>query len=120
MKEEFDKVLIKIADYSPTRNMIAHSMFVGAVGGSGVEFHIVRARGKLDVPSIVWTHADFANAQAKLLRFGQAVDHIRITVHAFRDDPPRYSERLAELADRLIRPLREPPHSDPSTTEKSQ
>ncbi len=47
----FKSVLQSILDYAPTRNMMAHDMFGPSEDGSGVEFMVVKAKGKLQFPS---------------------------------------------------------------------
>jgi hypothetical protein len=60
--QHFTKVLNKIADYAPTRNMIAHDAFGPSADEQGVEFFVIKAKGELRMPTEVWTIADFDEA----------------------------------------------------------
>ena len=56
-KIELMKSLRELADYSGTRNMIAHDAF--RPNDEGVEFLTVKAKGKFDLPKIVWNDDRF-------------------------------------------------------------
>ena len=65
-KTRFDDELKAIADCSLHRNMMAHDNFAPDDQGKGVVFLLVKAKGKLSQPKIIWTASDFENEYKKI------------------------------------------------------
>jgi hypothetical protein len=53
------KALSDVSDFSLDRNMIAHDMFIPDPEGDGVEFYVIKAKGRFDIPKVAWSVADF-------------------------------------------------------------
>lgn len=63
-----DKDLTAIATMNnERRNLVAHNAFMGHSSG-GVEFLIIKAKGKLDIPDVVWTPEEFEQVFAEVER----------------------------------------------------
>lgn len=58
-KAKYQKLLRSIGKYSPHRNMVAHDMFLPDEKGEGVKFLTVKAKGKFEMPNVVWTAKNF-------------------------------------------------------------
>jgi hypothetical protein len=73
-RNHFKSVLSDILEKCvPSRNMIAHEMFRPDATGKGVEFLRVKAKSGFELPSLVWTIADFQ-------RQGEIVEHLATEV----------------------------------------
>jgi len=145
-KEEIRKRLRSLRDYSATRNMVAHNPFTSDGSKIGVEFLTVKAKGKFDMPTIVWSVDQFQTEGATVDQYRAYLDEIAAS---FRIQPlprqnytaalPQYrletdaghygfeygSSRLLPsqpamplvLRDHLSRQAQDDPHSDPATPE---
>lgn len=71
-----DKMLLKIAKRAAYRNLMAHSVFWGAEDKNGVEFWVVRAKGQLDAPEIVWREAKFGEQIDDLLDWRRELEAV--------------------------------------------
>jgi hypothetical protein len=76
-KADMKKLLDNIAGHSPVRNMIAHDMFFPSADGRTVDFFVVKAKGKFEIPDEVWDVARFEQEYALLA--GWATDLKGIT-----------------------------------------
>lgn len=65
------------------RNILAHEPFWQDEEGDGVQFIIVRARGKLSFPNTRWSIEDFETKYAKLFSLRQTVERIAVAVKPF-------------------------------------
>ncbi len=70
-RNHFDQVLKDIANYSPKRNMVAHDAFVQDNSGDGVSFLVIKAKGKLNIPDMDWSIADFEEAYTTISGFAK-------------------------------------------------
>ena len=52
-------IMAKVGALSGDRNIIAHNMFWPADKKGGVEFVVTKAKGKLNLPKVVWRPKDF-------------------------------------------------------------
>lgn len=74
-KRSFIKLLEAIGGHATKRNMIAHDTFYHDEESGGVRFSTIKAKGKFDIPKIVWTESDFANEDKMLENY---VDQLKI------------------------------------------
>ena len=83
-KARFTKVLNEIADMSRVdRNVIAHDMFWPDDEGDGVKFNVVKATGKLAVPDVRWSQADFEAKYEKIINLHKEVGQLTIAIKPF-------------------------------------
>lgn len=75
-RENFTKLLSEIANYSATRNMMAHDVFGATEDGQAVEFHVTKAKGKLSYPETIWAVDDFAAAFEDIADFQRGLDYL--------------------------------------------
>jgi hypothetical protein len=68
------KTLDTISNEIGSRNLLAHTSFKGI--DAGVEFFKVKAKGKFDIPDIVWTEKDFDNKYDLLIELAGSVEQI--------------------------------------------
>lgn len=130
-KEHFKKVIRELAEYSATRNMIAHDPFLATEDGLGTEFITVKAKGNFARPEIIWKAREFREAVKKLRQFSDELDKLE---DIFKDHPltekdvrsalaflasltPKFAERVNEHSQ--SRPTQGDPGSHPATEEKS-
>ena len=73
-KSELMKTLRGLADDSGNRNMIAHDAFRPDDEGVGVEFLTVKAKGKFDLPKIVWNVDRFQTEGALIGQYRSLLD----------------------------------------------
>jgi hypothetical protein len=78
----FDKILARILDYMPFRNMIAHDMFVPADKGLGVQFFVTKAKGSLRFPEVIWDIEKFDSEFIKISEFTAAIDELESKLEA--------------------------------------
>lgn len=80
------------------RNMVAHNSFGITDSGKEVTFSVVKARGKLSFPNVVWTFADFGKRFRELLLVTKELDALNTALqeHRTRDRPYK------EMASRLL------------------
>lgn len=83
-KEQMRKDLRSLADYSGTRNMMAHDPFQPDELKKGVEFLTVKAKGKYEQPDVVWSAEKF---QEELKRVDQYRTFLEELARAFRAQP---------------------------------
>ena len=76
VRQGFKNMLQAIANYSPTRNMMAHDMFRPTDDGTGVKFIVVKAKGTLNIPDISWSVADFISAVEKIVGFSTSLSDL--------------------------------------------
>jgi hypothetical protein len=74
-KAEFKKALRELAEYSGTRNMIAHDGF--RPNDEGVEFLTVKAKGKFDLPKIIWNADRFQSEGAIVAQYRSLLDGLQ-------------------------------------------
>lgn len=68
------KVLHKIGNYSTTRNMMAHEAFLPTDAGDAVEFLVIKAKGKLEFPTVVWSSQEFEAAYNEIESLAQSIE----------------------------------------------
>jgi hypothetical protein len=76
-KEEKGKLqttLRELAEYAKLRNMVAHNPFQPDESKKGVEFLVVKARGKYEVPKEVWPDDRFRNEGATIGQYRSLLD----------------------------------------------
>jgi hypothetical protein len=100
----------KILDLSTERNFLAHTSFFPAK--DGVSFFKIQAKGKFDVPDVVWTDGEFKEKFERISKFVKEVERIV-------EDMKSHDTRL-KLAELLATPSGErgllgmlSPHSHP-------
>jgi hypothetical protein len=88
------RLLLKgVSDFYPKRNHVAHDMFSESKQNDGVEFVAFRARGKLTMPDVDWSIAEFESNFARIAVF---ISEIRALSIKLRRSVS--SNALAELA----------------------
>jgi hypothetical protein len=92
-KENCRLLLNGISDFYPKRNHVAHDMFSESKQNDGVEFIAIRARGKLTMPDVDWSTAEFENNFARIAVF---ISEIRALSSKLRRSVS--SNALAEFA----------------------
>src|SRR5262249_40754138 len=58
-RTDIRKKLRTLADYSANRNMMAHEPFGPDESKTGVQFLTVKAKGKVDIPDVIWSLEKF-------------------------------------------------------------
>lgn len=130
VKKALDKMLVDISEYSATRNMMAHTMFGATDDGLGVQFMVVKAKDKLDFPTVVWGEADFLAAYKKIdFLTGQVefltqsfhrVPNLQSLVRAVSEQPTRELPPLSYLRFLNLLPQDNPDSdTDPAKPETS-
>lgn len=76
----YKKLLDNIATHAAVRNMIAHDMFFPADDGKSVSFFVVKAKGKLEIPDVVWDRAKFRQEYETLRNWTQELTKLRQTL----------------------------------------
>ena len=56
---ENNKIMDRIGERSTDRNLVAHTNFFGHA--DGVQFLVIKAKGKFQIPPTIWTVEDFRN-----------------------------------------------------------
>lgn len=77
---EFHKTLGTILNYAPTRNMVAHDLFSPAKGIKGVNFHVTKAKGKLDFPETIWDIEKFQAEAKQLLIWSGEIERLKSAI----------------------------------------
>jgi hypothetical protein len=90
-------MLIKLAEYSKYRNMIAHNPFGPSQVNDGVQFNIIRARGSLKLPELDWSVAQFEESYKIIVDFSDELEaleeNLRISMAARRERAASASTR---------------------------
>lgn len=97
MSKSFDKVAKRARVFGETRNIIAHTPFRRSQRSDGVEFFVIKASSKLDMPEMDWSVDQF------LLQIEEMLD----TDRALRSIENRASY------ERIARALLKPPNHLP-------
>jgi len=103
-KAELMKTLSGLADDSGNRNMIAHDAFRPDDEGVGVEFLTVKAKGKFDLPKIVWNVDRFRNEGALIGQYRSLLDGLEARFQAQPLPQRAYADAL-QFADTFL-PMR--------------
>jgi hypothetical protein len=69
-KTQLKKSLRDIAEYSVIRNMLAHDSFRPDSAGAGVEFLTVKAKGKFELPNVIWSADRFQQEGKTVVSIG--------------------------------------------------
>jgi hypothetical protein len=75
-RKSYDTTLVKAANCSADRNMVAHELFGPDESGKAIEFLVARAKGKLQYPRVVWTVDEAEEKSDELLRTRTQLDKI--------------------------------------------
>ncbi len=95
-KEQFRKDLREIADYAGTRNMMAHDPFHADASGKGVEFLMVKAKGKFDLPNVVWSAEKFQTEGRLIDQYKKFLEGLAT---AFSRQPMNYADALRRFLE---------------------
>jgi hypothetical protein len=76
-KTKLKKSLHDIAEYSVNRNMLAHDSFRPESAGAGVEFLTVKAKGKFELPNVVWSADRFQQEGKTVDQYRSLLDGLR-------------------------------------------
>lgn len=122
------KILTEIGDLTPRRNMMAHDFFFPSPKEPAVQFSVIKAKGKFDMPATLWTVDQFYEAYEKI---DDLIDRLSKCRGAFkaRKNPAYEREKAArsekdrsswtaEPEDRRPRPSRSPPGSPKANPQK--
>jgi hypothetical protein len=93
-KKEFQKTLSKLAEYAQIRNMIAHNQFQPDESKKGVEFLVIKARGKFELPKEVWLDERFRREGDTISQFRTLLDRIAMLFFARPLPPQNYAHAL--------------------------
>ena len=74
--ERFKAVLEEISTLSGDRNMMAHDMFFPDDEGDGVQFLVVKAKGKLAFPKTHWSAAAFLKKYVRLSKLAKDAEDL--------------------------------------------
>lgn len=90
-----------VAKASTDRNTVAHELFLPDKKGNGVNFLVVKAKGKIKFPKIRWSIADFEDKINNLHRLGSEISAIGAKLlklnHMFADAKIVPMNKLSEL-----------------------
>jgi hypothetical protein len=75
-KEEIKSILNEIRQFYKNRNIIAHEFFVDSKDTDGVEFLVMRARGKIDFPEEIWSIEIFEEHYHSIMTYSFRVNEI--------------------------------------------
>jgi hypothetical protein len=130
-KAPLKKRLRALAEYSGVRNMVAHDPFQPSAPNDGVEFNPIKAKGKFELPNIIW---DITKFQEEVAIINSYRDFIEIIHDQFRMQPlpeqsyadalipfqrrrgwrvPRQQQMSPALWVYLARQAEAPPSTDP-------
>jgi hypothetical protein len=76
LKTAADKTLVEIGNKAPIRNMMAHDGFSASEDGQGVKFFVVKAKGSLKIPDVVWDTAKFQAEFSDISRLTGEVQNV--------------------------------------------
>jgi hypothetical protein len=132
-KTELRRTFRDLADYSGTRNMMAHDAFHPDDSKTGVEFLTVRAKGKFALPNVVWSVDQFQTEGDKVDQYRDFLDGLEARFRAKPLPQQSYSAALLPFLhptwppkghtwpptflDSLSLPPQEPPDSDQANDE---
>lgn len=121
--DHLKQVLEDVAQMSGERNMIAHDTFLPDHEGDGVEFVVVKAKGKLAFPKTKWSIADIFAKYAKILELTQGAREVTVVLSAItlgkllrEAQEPNAAFGGLGLLNPLLHQLPEPLHSSPPPT----
>jgi hypothetical protein len=125
--ERLKKVLDDVATLSGDRNMIAHDMFMADDEGDGVQFIVVKAKGKLSFPETRWSIVHFLKKYGQITDLTEKVKEVDIVVSqitlarllAEAKDPSAWPQGLG-LLNPLLHPLPELPGSPPQASGETE
>jgi hypothetical protein len=101
-----DRDLIAITTMNGNRrNVVAHNLFGGHESG-GVDFLIIKAKGKFAVPDVVWTPEDF---DAVFLE----IDHLCIRVREITEHIEKRRAAVSDLLSQAVNWFALPPPPEP-------
>ena len=83
-KSRYDRVLNHMIGYSTDRNVLAHDLFTSSTTNDGVQFLVVRAKGKIQVPDYDWNIAKFETEYANLDRYKENVHELASKISKIR------------------------------------
>lgn len=72
-RERYSKIIDAIGAASPTRNMLAHDVFLTSDNTDGVVFHAIKARGELKFPDEDWSVEKFEEWFTKLANWYEEI-----------------------------------------------
>ena len=104
-KERLRKDLREIADYSPTRNMMAHDPFQPDSSQKGVEFLTVKAKGKFDLPTTVWEPEKFQAECERVNKYREFLDGVAKLFAAQPLPPTNYAAALQRFVGGFSLPM---------------
>jgi hypothetical protein len=76
--KDANKELDKIGAMSAHRNLVAHTLF-GPHKGGGVSFMTIKAKGKFDLPEVIWKPEDFDAKQIEIARLKRRLERLVAT-----------------------------------------
>ena len=128
-REPYIDLLNQITTMSETdRNVVAHDLFGPDPDGDGVEFLVIKAKGKLKFPEVKWSINDCVEKINKMNFYRKQLEGLQqsfknnsLINQLLAHDTSEHSDELARLG--LL--SRQPPESqnsdtDPSTPEKGE
>lgn len=130
-----NKTIDRIGDMAGQRNLVAHNIFAPHDDG-GVEFFLIKAKGKFAAPETVWSIEDFLNKNHEMTQLAEALNgivaatasHQRLIKAVMRNQRPMTNAFSAlstpdNVAPNLLNLLDPPPpvgpHSANATPEKA-
>lgn len=118
------KLLNKIGDRNGDRNLVAHTPFISKP--NGVLFHVVKAKGKLAIPNVLWTADDFTAKRWEMFALGRELKAtVALALETRKSDSPPNALSLVptggtheprSLGLQMTRP-QDVPDSPPATPE---
>lgn len=75
-KKKHDTFLNKIANFATDRNMVAHDLFAPDESQTGIEFFVTKAKGKLQIPTTIWTVDKVEDKSEELLDAQRKLKHL--------------------------------------------
>lgn len=123
-RAEYKSIIQKIGNLSDHRNMMAHDFFCASENGDGVNFFVVKAASKLELPDLNWSIEEFGRRYYELATLAiqikkiadqlETADLIKALALAHeRGEMPMQAFGSLTSASSLFQPTPEPPHSSP-------
>jgi hypothetical protein len=124
--KRYQKVLETIGSLSLDRNMMAHDVFFPDDQGDGVQFLVIKAKGKLSIPPTRWSVAQFFDKYLEIVKLSKEADDMATVLSRMalasllrKRSGTTLGPLVLGLLNPLLRPSLEHPHSIqiPSTLE---
>lgn len=103
-KEIAENMINVVANLYGHRNIIAHETFVPSTKTDGVEFLVLKARGKFSAPEADWSVEHFDNLDASLIAHATGLDSLTKKLNQARKIPANSLAAIIALSSAILPP----------------